>query len=92
MTTEIDVSRKEWVSATVLASLLTATRNYGHAPKRSIMESSNLPFPLFDDYFQYMLSNGFVQMKETPYENLYYLTEKGHKTLNNFERSILNPF
>ena len=76
------MSGQNWVSKSVLESLLRATQNYGDASKRHLMESSRLPFALFDDYFQYMLLNGFVQIKETPYENLYCLTQKGSEALN----------
>ncbi|MHB1907333.1 MAG: winged helix-turn-helix domain-containing protein [Nitrososphaerales archaeon] len=82
-----NASSQKWVSTSVLASLLTATRNYGDASKRNLLESSKLPFSLFDDYFQYMLSNGFVQVKETPYENLYCLTPKGSEILNNLRET-----
>jgi predicted transcriptional regulator len=73
---------QNWVSNTVLESFLRATKNYGDASKRHLMESTRLPFALFDDYFQYLLSNGFLQTKETPYENLYCLTQKGDEALN----------
>ncbi len=76
-----NMTGQNWVSMSVLESLLRATQNYGDASKRHLMESSRLPFALFDDYLQYMLLNGFVQVKETPYENLYCLTQKGSEAL-----------
>ena len=80
---------QNWVSNTVLESLLRATKNCGDASKRHLMESLRLPFALFDDYFQYLLLTGFIQTKETPYENLYYLTQKGDEVLNRLGTRIL---
>ncbi len=79
--TFVTTSNQYWVSKSIVESLLRATKNYGDASKRHLMETTRLPFAVFDDYFQYLLLNGFVMTKETPYENLYYLTQKGHETL-----------
>ena len=76
------VPGQNWVSKAVLESLLRATKKYGEASKRHLMQSSRLPLALFDDYFQYLLLNGFLQTKETPYENLYSLTQKADEVLH----------
>jgi predicted transcriptional regulator len=78
----VNIIGQNWVSKAVLESLLRAIQNYGDASKRHLLEISRLPFALFDDYFQYMLSNDLVQVKETAYENLYCLTQKGSEALN----------
>jgi predicted transcriptional regulator len=77
-----NIAKENWVSEPILESLLRATKNYGDASKRHLLESSRLPFAVFDDYFQYMLSNQLLQVKETPYENLYCITQKGAEVLN----------
>lgn len=69
------------VSAQVLTSILRATKNYGRASKNHLIESAGIPFSLFDNYFRYAVSNGLVDLKETPSENLYHLTEKGLEIL-----------
>jgi predicted transcriptional regulator len=84
-----NATRQNWVNKAILESLLRATQNYGDATKRHLMESSRLPFALFDDYFQYMLLNGLLQVKETQYENLYCLTKKGSETLNNLRSKVM---
>jgi predicted transcriptional regulator len=87
-TTLAKMTGENWISKTILESLLRATQNYGDATKGHLMETSRLPFALFDDYFQYMLTNQLLQVKETPYENLYCITQTGKETLKRLGNGI----